>query len=150
MELVEEVRSWLIQEKIGFISEVDLLQLVDKKIAELDKPPDYLISISLKERIDHIPRLDLLKDRIENNDCAIVAKKMLSALHDNTASYNDIGSYSLKMCKFLASQDRPYLDFLWIDDEVHLMNEGLKENKQSKKDIDDVLAKLSTLKQVFK
>jgi hypothetical protein len=145
MELLEKVRCWLIQEKVGLLSKTKLIELVDEKITEIDEPPDYLIAISLRERIDHIPRLDLVKDGVENKDCAVVAKKMLSALHDDTASYDDIGLYSLNLCQILECQEGAYVDFDWITDEVYLMNEGVKEQEQSKKDIVSVLKKLSAL-----
>ncbi|BCG65212.1 MAG: hypothetical protein methR_P3037 [Methyloprofundus sp.] len=145
MELLENVRCWLIQEKVGLLPEAKLIELVDEKITEIDEPPDYLIAISLRERIDHISRLDLVKDRVDNKDCAIVANKMLSALHEGAISYDDIGLYSLNLCQILACQEGAYVDFDWITDEVYLMNEGVKEQEQSKKDIVSVLKGLSEL-----
>ncbi len=145
MELVEEVRSWLIEEKVGLMAEAKLIELIDHKIAELDEPPDYLFKISLKERIDHVPRLDLIMDRVESKDCSFVAKKMLDGLNSGKASYEDIGLYSLKMCQLLGAQDGPYTDFDWINDEVYLMNEGIKEREKSQKDIVNVLNELSAL-----
>lgn len=145
MELVEEVRSWLIEENVGLITEAELIERVDNKISEFDEPPDYLIAISLKERIDHLPRLDLIKDRVENNDCSNVARKMLSALDSGKASFDDVGLYSLKMCQLLGAQERPYVDFDWINDEVYLMNEGVKEREKSENDIVRVLKELSAL-----
>ncbi len=145
MKLIEKVRSWLIQEKVGLLSAVELIKLVDEKILELDEPPDYLITISLKERIDHLPRLDLIKYRVENKDCVLVAEKMLSALQDGTASFEDIGLYSLNMCQILGSQEGVYSDFDWISDEVYLMNQGVKDKVQSKKDITKVLDEIKTL-----
>jgi len=145
MELVEEVRSWLIEVKVGLISEAELIDLVDSKIAELDEPPDYLMTISLKERIDHLPRLDLIKDRVENKDCSQVARKMLNALNTGEATFDDIGLYSLKMCQLLGAQEGPYVDFDWINDEVYLMNEGVKEKEKSQSDIVNVLKELSAL-----
>jgi len=145
MELIEEVRSWLIEEKVGLISKAELIELVDSKIVEFDEPPDYLIKISLKERIDHVPRLDLIMDRVENKDCSVVAKKMLNALNSGRATFEDIGLYSLKMCQLLGVQEKPYVDFDWINDEVYLMNEGIKERAKSQEDIVNVLNELSTL-----
>ncbi len=107
MELVEEVRSWLIEEKVGLITEAELIERVDNKISELDEPPDYLTAISLKERIDHLPRLDLVKERVENKDCSNVARKMLDALNSGKASFDEIGLYSLKMCQLLGASEGP-------------------------------------------
>ena len=145
MELVEEVRSWLIEVNVGLLTEAELIELVDSKIAELDEPPDYLMAISLKERIDHLPRLDLIKDRVENKDCSQVARKMLNALNMSEATFDDIGLYSLKMCQLLGAQEGPYVDFDWINDEVYLMNEGVKEKEKSQSDIVNALKELSAL-----
>ena len=145
MELIEEVRSWLIEEKIGLMSTAQLIQLVDDKILELDEPPEYLTKISLKERIDHVPRLDLIMDRVENKDCSAVARKMLKKLSEGKASFDDIGLCSLKMCQILGAQESPYIDFDWINAEVYLMNEGVKEKEKSREDIVNVLKELSAL-----
>ena len=45
-----------------------------------------------------------------------------------------------------ARVDHPgLLDFDWINDEVYLMNEGIKEREKSQKDIVNVLNELSAL-----
>lgn len=145
MELIEEVRLLLIEEKVGLISEAELIELVDSKIAILDDPPDYLIKVSLKERINHIPRLDLIMDRVENKDCSAVAKKMLKALNSGKATFDDIGLYSLKMCQLLGTDEGSSVGFDWVNDEVYLMNEGVKERVKSQEDIINILKELSTL-----
>jgi len=145
MALIEEVRSWLVQEQIGLLSKADLIALVDEKILELNDPPYYLTAISLKESLAHVPQLDLVKDSVGNKDCAPIARIMLQKLNNGEATLDDIGLYSLRMHQLLSEEDQLFVDFLWIDDEVNLMSEGVKDKERSERDILETLEKISAL-----
>ncbi len=145
MGMREEVRSWLIQEKVGLLSKVDLVSLVDERISELDEPPDYLITISLGESLEHEPNLDLIKERCTNNECISIAGKMLERFQSGKASLSDLGLYTMKACQLLGEQEGIYSDFDWINDEVHLVNEGIKDRESSSIEIIKVLENLGKL-----
>jgi len=148
MKLIETVRYWLIKEKIGLISNNDLMISIDEQILKLDDPPDYLISISLAEELNRIPRLDFVMDQVKNEDCSRVARDIIEWLNKKDSTFDDIGLFSLNLCKILDKQESCYEKFSWIDDEIYLMNEGVKDEVQSKKDILEVITEMARYNKV--
>ena len=142
--LLEKVRGWLIEEKVGLISKAELVRRADNTIAELNKPPEFLLSVSLGESLEHVPRLDLIKERVTDADCPGIAKKILQQYKIGAIGLEDVGIYALNMAKMLGAQEGPYVDFDWINDEVYLVSTGIKERPSSEKMIIEVLEKLST------
>ena len=141
--LLKEVRGWLIEEKVGLISRAELVRRADELIGKLDDPPDYLISISLGENLEHVSRLDLIKERATDADCSEIAKKILQRYTIGAIGLEDVGIYALNMARILGAGEGPYVDFDWINDEVYLVSTGIKERARSEKMIIEVLQKLS-------
>lgn len=77
-ELREEVRGWLVDAKYGVITEGELVARADSLIAELAEPPDYLIAVSLGESLAQVPRLDMVKERIDARDLGLFAGRLLA------------------------------------------------------------------------
>lgn len=141
--LLEQVRGWLIEEKVGLISKAEFVRRADELIDELDKPPDYLIRVSLGENLEHVPRLDLIKERVTDADCSGIAKKILQRYTIGAIGLEDVGNYALNMAKMLGANEVLYVDFDWINDEVYLVSKGIKERASSEKMIIEVLERLS-------
>jgi hypothetical protein len=142
-DLLEKVRGWLIEEKIGLISKAELVRRADELIDELDNPPDYLISVSFGENLEHVPRLDLIRERVTDADCPEMARKILQRYAIGAIGLEDVGIYALNMANMLGAGEGPYVDFDWINDEVYLVSTGIKERASSEKMIIEVLERLS-------
>ncbi len=91
-QLREEARRKLIDEKVGLISQDDLVSWADDKLLELEEAPDFLISISLREPLYHIRRLDLVKDRVVDDDCQSLAKRIIQAFESGLSSSTILSS----------------------------------------------------------
>ena len=143
--LREEARHKLIEEKAGLISKSDLVRWADEKLLELEEPPDFLISISLRKPLYHMRRLDLLKDRVIDDDCQKLAKCIIQAYESGNIGFGEIEMIALKMTHILKDSENSYLDFMWISDELHLADCGVKEKAQSYQDTMEVLKKIADL-----
>jgi hypothetical protein len=141
--LLEEVRGWLIDEKLDLISDEDLVQRADEAIARLDEPPSYLINLSLGESLMHVPRLDLIKEPVSDSDCPRLARTLLERYRAGTIGLEDIGAYALKIVGMLGVRNDAYDTFNWIDDEVSLLSAGIKERASSERAILEVLESLN-------
>jgi hypothetical protein len=138
-QLREEARRKLIEKKFRLISESDLVHWADEKLLELEEAPDFLISISLREPLYHIRRLDLVKDRVADDDCMSLAKSIIEAYESGKISFYEIEMIALKMTQILEDSENSYLDFMWISDELHLADCGVKEKDKSYRDTIEVL-----------
>lgn len=141
--MIEEVRSWLIQQEIGLLTETDLISLVDERIQSLSSPPEYLIKVSMRENLNFIPRLDLIQNPVKTQDCIVIAQKIIDAINLDVISYNEVETLSINICKLLDSKEPAYDWFDWISDEIHLMNEGIKEQNKSKEGISKALKEIT-------
>ena len=144
-QLREEARQKLIEEKVGLISESDLVRWADEKLLEFEEAPDFLISISLREPLYHMRRLDLLKDRVVDEDCQKLAKCIIQAYETGKIGFGEIEMIALKMTQILGDSENSYLDFMWIADELHLADYGVKEKAKSYQDTMEVLKKIADL-----
>ena len=144
--LREEARCKLIEKKLGLISESDLVRWADEKLVELDEAPNFLISISLCEPLYHIPRLDLMKDRVSDRDCPRIAKRIIQAYESGVIGFGEIEMIALKMTQILKDSENCYLDFMWISDELHLADSGVKEKGKSYRDTLEVLREMAGIK----
>ena len=93
--LLDQLRFWLIQQRIGLITKAELIRRCDHQISILDDPPDYLISLSLQEDLFHIPRLDIIKEPLNDLDASLLAKELLSLLQRNQITISQIYNLSL-------------------------------------------------------
>jgi len=144
-QLLEEVRRKLIEEKVGLISESELVLWADEKLLELEEAPDFLISISLREPLYHICRLDLMKDRVVDGDCQRLAERIIQVYESGRIGFGEIEMIALKMTRILEDSENFYLDFMWISDELHLADCGVKEKVKSYRDTLEVLKRIADL-----
>jgi len=111
-QLQEEARRKLIDEKVGLISQEDLIRWADEKLLELEEAPDFLVSISLREPLYHLRRLDLMKDRVVDGDCLGLAKRILQAYEAGNISFSEIEMIALNMTQILKDSEDSYIDFM--------------------------------------
>ena len=140
--LREEARCKLIDEKVGLISQDELVNWVDNKLLELNEAPDFLVSISLRESLEYMPQLDLVKDRVTDNDCPALAKRIMQAYKAGKIGFDEIEMIALNLTQVLKGTDNCYLDFMWISDELHLADCGVKEKDKSYEDVFSMLKKI--------
>ncbi len=144
-QLREEARRKLIDEKVGLISQDDLVSWADEKLLELEEAPDFLVSISLREPLYHIHCLDLVKDRVVDDDCQSLAKRIIQAYESGKIGFDEIEMIALKMTHILKDSEDSYIDFMWISDELHLADCGYKEKDKSYQDTMEVLRKIAIM-----
>ena len=129
MELREQVREWLIDAKVGFIDKAELVARADEAIRQNDTPPDYLIAVSLGEALDHLPRLDLVKEPMDLEDLQRLAARLLRALEANQIDLEGVGAIAARIT-FPRSDEGmidAWVQFDWITDELDLVESGIKE-----------------------
>lgn len=126
MSLREDVREWLIDKHVGLIDSAELMRRADQKIAELDAPPDFLLTVSLGEPLAHVERLDLVKERLTREDLAKLAGRMLARLK---AGDLDLETVAAAATKISFPRDEamidPWLEFDDISDRRHQIEWGL-------------------------
>ena len=69
-------------------------------------------------------------------------EEVLDNLNCNKATLYDIGTYSLNICKYLEYDSEYYTYFDWINDEMYLVNEGIKDKPSSYSEILRLLNKI--------
>ena len=79
------------------MSSDELVAWADELIATLDRVPGYLYAISLSESLAHVPRLDLVLDRIDDVDGAIVAERLVGAYQNRRIDLDRIGATACLM-----------------------------------------------------
>jgi len=60
-----------------------------------------LTIISLGESIDRIPRLDIVMDKVKNEDCICIAKELIEKLNGNKLTFDDVGYSASRICYIL-------------------------------------------------
>ncbi len=128
MGLREEVREWLIDWNVGLIDSEELKRRADRKIAELDEPPYFLIAVSLGEPLAHIERLDLVKERPTREDLGKLAARMLEGLK---ADEFDLGTIAAAATMIRFPRDEAMID-LWLEfdsisDRLDLIEAGITD-----------------------
>ena len=128
MSLREEVREWLIDRQVGLIDAKELKERADQRILELDAPPDFLISISIGESLAHIERLDLVREPLMREDLGKLALRLLAGLKAGCLDLEEVAVAAVHISFPRDSQMiDASLEFAWITDELHLIEEGAKD-----------------------
>lgn len=122
----EEARVWIIKEKIGILSKDDLVSLADQYIQDHDDYPDWMLKISMSETLEREDRLDLVMNPVDEKDSSIIAKELLSLYESGELSMSDLAAACHKMYLSLEWGCDAFNQFIWISDEVHLIEEGIK------------------------
>jgi len=144
MDLKSEVKYWLIEERVGLISHDELIQRVDKKILELDEPPAYLVDISVQDS-GLESELNLNLANIDEDQISKIVERFLSLYKSKTISLTELGVHSYRLsCLIDPSNDSKSI-LNWIDDEILLVNQSIKERNESEKEIIKKLNQLVAL-----
>ena len=121
-QLTEETRRWLIDEAVGLIDHAALVTWVEGRVAALDTPPDALIAIAFGEPLDHVSRLDLLKDRITSADCPPLAHRILEAWR---IDLQDVDAIALRLTRFIEVAEPHHGTLSQIDEDIHRVDSGI-------------------------
>ena len=144
MDLKSEVKYWLIEERVGLISHDELIQRVDKKILDLDEPPAYLVDISVQDS-GLESELNLNLAIIDEDQISKILERFLSLYKSKTISLTELGVHSYRLsCLIDPSNDSKSI-LNWIDDEILLVNQSIKERNESEKEIIKKLNQLVAL-----
>ena len=143
MELV--VRNWLVQEALGLIPKEQLVRHADDYIAENDVFPDYIVKVSLSESLAREPYLDLILDPINTMDAQKIAKELLNLYLNQSISVIKIGEVSEKTYMAIGCDSEAFDLFIWISDEVDLIRNGDKTDKDFHDNINQVLSDIIAL-----
>ncbi len=138
-------RNWLIQNKIGLISDEELISLADNYIAENDEFPDWMIDISTNSSLERERGLDIVMEPITEVDCKIIAEQMLELFTSNTIDRSHLATACEKMYLSLEWGSTAFNHFIWVSDEISLNEKGYKETENLDKAIKDELCKIVAL-----
>lgn len=145
-DLLEEVRSWLVDEKVGLIGPRDVVAMADRAIERMDQPPDYLIALSLGEPLDHVDRLDLVKHPLTNADLRGLAERLLARLKVDGITLEDVALVAARI-SFPRNDDAigTWADFAWITDELDLIEQGAKDGANFRQKVEKVLRRIAEI-----
>ena len=143
MELI--ARNWIVQTEVGLLSKVQLVMLADNYITENDEFPDWMVKISLSESLAREPKLDLILEPITLTDAQLVAKELLSLYINQSITISKIGQVAEKLYLALEWGSEAFNLFIWISDEVDLINDDNKSEIEFKENIQKVLCEIIAL-----
>ena len=87
------------------MSKKEVVQQVDKKIIELESPPDYLFSISLGESLNYVKGLDLREYPVSDSESATVARELLLRFEADEIDYDVLGACAFHMMNLTSSKE---------------------------------------------
>jgi hypothetical protein len=114
--LKSEFRQWIIQNKVGLLSKDQL-----------------------------IPLLDLILEPINEDDCKIIARELLTLYKKGELNTQKLGDISHKLYLSLEWGCEAFDKFIWISDEVDLIEQGYKSNSDLETNIEKVLGEVIAL-----
>ena len=140
--LLNQLRFWLIQQRIGLITEAELIRRCDHQISVLDDPPDYLVSLSLREDLFHIPRLDLIKEPLDDLDASLLAKELLSLLQREQITISQIYDLSLRTRELMSVNTHTAYEFILMEEACVGFFEGYTDSDSCFADIREHLQEI--------
>jgi len=143
LELI--ARNWIVQTEVGLLSKEQLIQLADDYITENDEFPDWMIKISLSESLAREPKLDLILEPITLKDAQLVAKELLTLYINHSITIPKIGQVAEKLYLALEWGSEAFNLFIWVSDEVDLINDDNKSEIEFKENIQKVLFEIIAL-----
>lgn len=129
MNLREEVRTWLVDAKVGLIDADEIVARADRAIAGQESPPDYLLALSMGEPLYHVERLDLVKEPVDKTDLGKLAGRLLALLETNDIDLDRLGvvAANVSFPRADSAAVNVWTHFDWITDELHLIEIGIKD-----------------------
>jgi hypothetical protein len=130
----EVARNWIIQRKIGLLSQEDIVALADDYITRHDEFPDWMIDISTNGSLDREKLLDLMLDPVTDNDCKLIAQQMNDRFISGELDLHKLASACNNLYLLLEWGSAAFNQLVWISDEVDLIDQGYSspENIESK------------------
>ncbi len=137
VEIRELARSRVIAKRIGLITLDEMKCWADEQIRKHSEPPDFLFSISLGEdrELTFVERLDLVRDKPDDADCAPIAAEILDRLDSGKLDFAALELIALNCGDVLDRESSRWDVFSWIADELHLAGEGVKDRDSSYADV---------------
>lgn len=141
----QTARNWIIQEKIGLISKKDLVQLADDYIANHDEFPDWIMEIAINGSLDRIEELDIILNPIRDSDCILIATQMLALFESGKLDIYQIAAACYRIYLALEWGSMALNHFIWISDELELIEQGVKPREGYEENLKDELSKIINL-----
>lgn len=143
--LKSEFRQWIIQEKIGLLTKCELIQLADNYITEHEAFPIWMTKISLNESLEGESSLDLTLEKVNDIDCKNIANILLKLHKNGSIERQKLGCVADKLYPLLDEDCEAYDFFMWVSDEVDLINSGYDSKTDFDAHIEKSLGELSAL-----
>lgn len=141
----QTARNWIIQEKIGLISKKDLMQLADDYISNNDEFPDWIMEIATNGSLDRIDELDIILSPIKDSDCILIASQMLALLESGKLDIYQVAAACYRICQALEWSSMALNHFIWISDELELIEQGVKPREGYEENLKDTLNQIAHL-----
>ncbi len=137
-------RNWIIQAKIGLLTEQELIQLADDYIRDHDEFPDWMIAIAANESLRGEEQLDLVLTPVTEHDGVIIANEMLTLLSSGKRNIDQIAAASEQMYLLLDWGSPMFNQFIWISDEHALIKLGVKSADGYQEQVMQMLNNIAT------
>ncbi len=127
------------------ISTIDLVELADNYIRAHDEFPDWMIDISTNGSLERIEELDLVLSPIRDADCSLIAQQMLALFEAGDRDIYQIAAACHRMYLALEWGHEAFNQFIWISDELDLIEQGVKPREGYEENMKDALSRVSHL-----
>lgn len=138
-------RNWIIQRKIGLLSQEKLVELADDYIASHNDIPYWMIDISTNGSLDRERQLDLVLDPVTDSDCKVIAQQMVDRFNSGELDLHSLASVCNNLYLLLERGSVSFDLLIWISDEVYMIDQGYKSAKDIEKNINEVLSRIIVL-----
>ncbi len=132
--MVETARELLVAQSVGAVPRAALVEWADAQIAAADKPPYFLIAMSMGEPPEDEDRLDFHKNPIDDNDCSRVVARVTDLALGGEEDLRTLSKICLRLGQKV--QDGALVgSLLWLSDEIDLCLGGYKDLQTSMPEI---------------
>ena len=122
--LVQECRLQILANRIGLLSNDDLVQWADAKIVELDEPPIFVLDLAAGELPVNPPALDTIRNEASDQDVIQLISRILNLWNAEKMTIAEVGARCYQFA-LIAEVDLA-AELHWISDEIHLCEIGVK------------------------
>ena len=138
-------RNWIIQRKIGLISQDEIVTLADDYIANHDEFPSWMIDISTNGSLERERQLDIVMEPITEDDCKLIAQQMIDRFSSGDICLHKLASACNNIYLLLEWGSAAFDQFIWISDEVAIIDQGYKSEENIKINIKEALCRVIAL-----
>lgn len=140
-----DARHWIIQEQVGLLSKMQIVELADNYILNHEISPDWMFKLSLGESLAREPLLDLIIEPINDRDCSYIASIVLRNYKNSELGMKEIGLIAKQLASLIDENCECLHNLYWITDESDLVSLGYKPSSGFKQNIEGVLAEIIAL-----